>query len=102
MELTITEIKKITLNKLFSYEGVSEAVEKVEEAFAVLYGNNCKPSSKFYLELKPKYFTLFRQNLTELYTNNVEMAKKGFVGKYGNALVSIELTLAGIVIFVND
>ena len=31
MELTITEIKKITLNKLFSYEGVSEAVEKVEE-----------------------------------------------------------------------
>lgn len=68
----------------------TNAVEKVEEAFAVLYGNNCKPSSKFYLELKPKYFTLFRQNLTELYTNNVEMAKKGFVGKYGNALVSIE------------
>jgi hypothetical protein len=68
----------------------TNSVEKVEEAFAVLYGNNCKPSFKFYLELKPKYFTLFRQNLTELYTNNVEMAKKGFVGKYGNALVSIE------------
>lgn len=68
----------------------TNSVEKVEEAFAYLYGNNCKPSSKFYLELKPKYFTLFRQNLTELYTNNVEMAKRGFVGKYGNALVSIE------------
>ena len=68
----------------------TNSVEKVEEAFAVLYGNNCKPSFKFYLELKPKYFTLFRQNLTELYTTNVEMAKKGFVGKYGNALVSIE------------
>lgn len=68
----------------------TNSVEKVEEAFAYLYGNNCKPSSKYYIELRPKYFTLFRQNLTELYTNNVEMAKKGFVGKYGNGLVSIE------------
>ena len=64
----------------------TNAVEKVEDAFAVLYGNNVKPSSTFYLELKPKFFTAFRQNLT----NNVEMAKKGYVGKYGNALVSIE------------
>ena len=82
-EQTITSITAGSVTK-------TNAVEKVEEAFAVLYGNNCKPSSKFYLELRPKYFTLFRQNLTELYTNNVEMAKKGFVGKYGNALVSIE------------
>lgn len=68
----------------------ANSVEKVEEAFAVLYGNNCKPSFNFYLELVPKYFTLFRQNLTELFTDNIEMAKKGYVGKYGNALVSIE------------
>ena len=68
----------------------TNAVDKVEEAFAVLYGNNVKPSSTFYLEVKPKFFTAFRQNLTELFTNNVEMAKKGYVGKYGNALVSIE------------
>ena len=68
----------------------TNAVEKVEDAFAVLYKNNCKPSFKYYLEVVPKFYTNFRQNLTELYTNNVEMAKKGFVGKYGNALVSIE------------
>lgn len=68
----------------------TNAVEKVEKAFAILYGNNVKPSTNFYLEIKPTFYTLFRQNLTELYTNNVEMAKKGFVGKYGNALVSIE------------
>lgn len=74
----------------------TNAVEKVEEGFAVLYGNNVKPSSTFYLELKPKFFTLFRQNLTEIYTNNVEMAKKGFVGKYGNALVSIENLLPSV------
>lgn len=74
----------------------TNAVEKVEEGFAILYGKNVKPSSTFYLELKPKFFTLFRQNLTELYTNNVEMAKKGFVGKYGNALVSIENLLPSV------
>lgn len=66
------------------------AVGLVEEGFAVLYTNNVKPSSKFYFEVKPKFFVNFRQALTEVYTNNVEMAKKGFVGKYGNALVSIE------------
>lgn len=66
------------------------AVGLVEEGFAVLYGNNVKPSTNFYLEVKPKFFTNFRQALTEVYTNNVEMAKKGYVGKYGNALVSIE------------
>lgn len=68
----------------------TNAVDKVEEAFAVLYGKNVKPTSNFYLELKPKFYTAIRQNLTELYTNNVEMAKKGFVGRYGNAQVSIE------------
>lgn len=80
---TIEKIEAGAVNK-------TNCVEKVEKAFAVLYGNNVKPSSNFYLEVKPTFYTLFRQNLTELYTNNVEMAKKGFVGKYGNALVSIE------------
>lgn len=54
----------------------TNAVEKVETAFAVLYGNNCRVSDTFHLEVCPKFFTAFRQNLTELYTNNVEMAKK--------------------------
>ena len=68
----------------------TNAVEKLEEAFATLYGNNCRVSDTYHAEVCPKYFTALRQNLTELFTNNVEMAKKGYVGKYGNALVSIE------------
>ena len=32
--------------------------------------------------------------MTELLTNNVEMAKKGIVGRYGNADVTIENLLA--------
>ena len=66
------------------------AIEKVEDGFTVLYRNNVKQKESLYLETDPGYFTKIRQNLTELYTNNVEMAKKGFLGKYGNALISIE------------
>ena len=68
----------------------TNAVSSVEDGFATLYGNNCKVSDQFHLELDPAYFVVFRQALTQLFTNNVEMAKKGYVGAYGNALVSIE------------
>lgn len=68
----------------------ANAVEKVEDAFVILYGNNVRANETFYLEVSPNYYSKLRQSLTELFTDNVEMAKKGFVGKYGNALVSIE------------
>lgn len=68
----------------------TNAVEKLEDAFVVLYGNNCRVTDTYHAEVSPNYFSKLRQNLTELFTNNVEMAKKGYIGKYGNALVSIE------------
>ena len=72
----------------------SNVIDKVEDAFAVLYGNNCKVSESYWLEVAPSMFKVFRPSLTELLTNNVEMAKKGIVGKYGNANVTIENLLA--------
>lgn len=80
-EIESTTSKPVTKNN---------AVEMLEEGFTTLYTNNCKVTDVFHAEVCPKYFTNLRQNLTELFTNNVEMAKKGYVGKYGNALVSIE------------
>ena len=68
----------------------ANAVEKMEEGFAYLYGKNCKVSDEFYLELAPSVFSLYRQALTELSTNNPEILKKGAVGKINNALVCIE------------
>ena len=68
----------------------ANAVEKVEDGFVVLYGKNVRANEDFYLEVSPNYYSKLRMSLTELFTDNVEMAKKGFVGKYGNALVSIE------------
>lgn len=70
------------------------AIETLEEGFAVLYGNNCKVSESYWLEIDPSFHKVLRPSLTELLTNNVEMAKKGIVGKYGNACVTIENLLA--------
>ena len=72
----------------------TNVVDKVEDCFAVLYGNNCKVSETYWLEVHPSMFKVFRPALTEVLTNNVEMAKKGIVGKYGNAQVTIENLLA--------
>ena len=72
----------------------TNVVDKVEDAFAVLYGNNCKVQEKYWLEVAPSMYKVFRPALTEVLTNNVEMAKKGIVGKYGNANVTIENLLA--------
>jgi hypothetical protein len=68
----------------------ANAVRTVEDGFVVLYGNNCKVSDDFYLEVAPKPFTVYREALTELSTNNPEILKKGAVGKINNAYVCIE------------
>lgn len=70
------------------------AMESVEEGFATLYEHNCKVNDTFYLELAPRVFTTYRQQLTELSTNNPEILKKGAVGKINNAYVCIENCLA--------
>jgi hypothetical protein len=66
------------------------AMESVEEGFATLYANDCKVSDTFYFEVAPKVFTTYRQQLTELSTNNPEILKKGAVGRINNAYVCIE------------
>ena len=65
-------------------------MESVEAGFAKLYENDCKVSDTFYLELAPIVFTTYRQQLTELSTNNPEILKKGAVGKINNAFVCVE------------
>jgi hypothetical protein len=79
----ITASTEITLT-------TSNAMQSVEDGFATLYGNDCKVSDTFYLEVAPKVFTTYRQQLTELSTNNPEILKKGAVGKINNAFVCIE------------
>lgn len=79
----VTKSEVITLT-------TSNAMSSVEEGFATLYEHNCKPTDTFYLEVAPRVFTTYRQQLTELSTNNPEILKKGAVGKINNAYVCIE------------
>lgn len=79
----ITASEAITLTK-------ENAMASVEDGFAYLYGKDCKVSDMFYFEVAPVPFTIYRQSLTELSTNNPEILKKGAVGKINNAYVCIE------------
>lgn len=68
----------------------TNVVGAVEEGLVALYEKNVSPSSDLYGEFSPKFYSFLRQSLTEVLTNNVELAKKGAVGKYNNVMVCIE------------
>lgn len=65
-------------------------VGAVEEGLVALYEKNVSTTSELYGEFSPKFYSFLRQSLTEVLTNNVELAKKGAVGKYNNVMVCIE------------
>lgn len=68
----------------------SNVVEAVEAGLVALYENNVDPSTEVWGELSPKMYSHMRQHLTELATNNIELMKKGIIGKYNNVNVTIE------------
>ena len=68
----------------------TNVVGAVEDGLVALYEKNVKPTDELYGEFSPKFYSMLRQSLTEVLTNNVELAKKGAVGKYNNVLVCIE------------
>lgn len=68
----------------------ANAIEKTEDALEILYNHNVKTSDKLWYEVCPKLHKFLRPNLIEVLTDNVEMAKKGIVGSYGNAFITIE------------
>ena len=69
-------------------------VALIETGFKTLYEHNCKVSDSYHLEIPPAWYTVLRPAIIELDTNNSDLIKKGYVGKYGNALISIENLLA--------
>ena len=65
-------------------------IKLIEGGFEYLYSHNNKVTDTYYLEVTPEWYTLLRPQIIALDTNNSDIIKKGFVGKYGNAMVSIE------------
>jgi hypothetical protein len=68
----------------------ANATTRIDDGLQALRENNVPQATELWGEFSPKYYKFLFQNLTELFTNNVEMAKKGILGKYGNVNVTIE------------
>lgn len=68
----------------------SNVVEATEAGLVELYENNVDPATEIWGEYSPRMYSHMRQHLTELATNNIELMKKGIIGKYNNVNVCIE------------
>ena len=80
---TIAKGTAITPNK-------TNVVEAIEAGLVALYENNVDPSTEIWGEVSPKMYSFLRQHLTELATANLDLMKKGIIGKYNNVNVCIE------------
>lgn len=95
VKLDVEGEKKVAMASATDISSVTDGgIALLEGGFKKLYENNCKVSDTYYLELNPEWYTILRPEIIALDTNNSDLIKKGFVGKYGNALISIENLLA--------
>ena len=62
----------------------------MEDGLVYLYSNNVEPSTEIWGEFSPKMYSQLRIHLTELATANLDLMKKGIIGKYNNVNVTIE------------
>lgn len=85
----------VSIGTATDISGVTDGgIALIETGFQRLYENNCKVSDSYHLEITPEWYTVLRPYIIKLDTDNSELIKKGYVGKYGNALISIENLLA--------
>lgn len=66
-----------------------EAKKAVDEAFIWLWSNGVKINSDVSIVLPPWYYSLFKDNLSALFTDNVDMLKSGVIGMYNGAKVKL-------------
>lgn len=65
------------------------AKNAVDAAFVSLWDNSVRLNSDVTIVIPPWFYNLFKNSLTELLTNNVDMVKTGEVGKYNKASVKL-------------
>lgn len=62
----------------------------IEDGLVELYKNNVSTSTEIWGEVSPKMYSQLRIHLTELATANLDLMKRGIIGKYGNVNICIE------------
>ena len=68
----------------------ANSATRIDDGIQALRENNVPANMELWGEVSPKWYKCLFQNLTEVYTNNVEMAKRGILGKYNNVNICIE------------
>lgn len=65
----------------------AKAKAAIDAAFETLWTHSVKTGKDTTIVVSPWFYTLFKNSLTELLTNNVEMVEKGILGMYNGAKV---------------
>lgn len=65
----------------------AKAKAAIDAAFETLWTHSVKTGKDTTIVVTPWFYTLFKNSLTELLTNNVEMVEKGILGMYNGSKV---------------
>lgn len=71
-----------------------EAKAAIDEAFVALWNEGVKTGKDTYIVVSPWFYSLFKNSLTEILTNNVEMVERGIFGMYNGAFVKMSNNVA--------
>lgn len=62
----------------------------IEDGLVYLYSNNVPTSTEIWGEVSPKMYSELRIHMTELATANLDLMKRGIIGRYNNVNICIE------------
>lgn len=87
----VTDGKIVTSEEAIAVDAEGkEYLEAMEEGLVTMYSKNVTPQTEIWGEVSPHFYSKVRVYLTELSTNNIELMKKGVIGKYHQINVAIE------------
>ncbi len=71
----------------------ASAKAAIDDAFVWLWSNDVKINDEVVINITPWFYNLFKDALTALYTDNLDLIKRGIVGMYNGATVKISTNL---------
>ena len=70
-----------------------QAKDAIDEAFISLWAEGVKTGRDTYIVVSPWFYLLFKNSLTEVLTDNVDMVERGIFGMYNGAYVKMSNNL---------
>lgn len=89
---TVTENRKIKVSSPYTVAKAT-IVRTIEDGLTYLYSMNVTPETEIWGEFSPVMYSYMREYLTELATSNLDLMKRGIIGRYNNVNVCIENVL---------